>query len=82
MGCRMEGSRSCVNYLKNMPTSTLSCLEKGLNEKEVAQTISIRNGVKDIWLKSLELYPDRFMIGSDTHYPDESKYDDVMKEFR
>jgi predicted TIM-barrel fold metal-dependent hydrolase len=28
------------------------------------------------------MYPDRFMIGSDTHYPDESRYDDVMKEFR
>ena len=53
-----------------------------LNEKEAGQAFSSRNGVKDIWLKSLEMYPDRFMIGSDTHYPDESRYDDVMKEFR
>lgn len=53
-----------------------------LNEKEAGQAFSIRHGVKGIWLKSLEMYPDRFMIGSDTHYPDESKYDDVMTEFR
>jgi predicted TIM-barrel fold metal-dependent hydrolase len=53
-----------------------------LNKKEVAQAFSTRNGVKEIWLKSIELYPDRFMIGSDTHYPDESRYDDVMQEFR
>lgn len=53
-----------------------------LNEKEAGQAFSTRNGVKDFWLKSLETYPDRFMIGSDTHEPDESKYDAVMSEFR
>lgn len=53
-----------------------------LNSREAAQAFSTSNGVKEIWLKSIELYPDRFMIGSDTHYPDESKYDEVMQEFR
>jgi hypothetical protein len=72
------------DLLENHPNIYFELSRKGavLNEKEVGQAFSTRNGVKEIWLKSLEMYPDRFMIGSDTHYPDESRYDDVMKEFR
>lgn len=70
--------------LEKHPNIYFELSRKGavLNEKEAGQAFSSRNGVKDIWLKSFEMYPDRFMIGSDTHYPDESRYDDVMKEFR
>jgi hypothetical protein len=72
------------DLLEKHPNIYFELSRKGavLNEKEVGQAFSSRNGVKEIWLKSLEMYPDRFMIGSDTHYPDESRYDDVMKEFR
>jgi hypothetical protein len=72
------------DLLEKHPNIYLELSRKGavLNEKEVGQAFSTRNGVKEIWLKSLEMYPDRFMIGSDTHYPDESRYDDVMKEFK
>jgi hypothetical protein len=72
------------DLLEKHPNIYFELSRKGavLNEKEVGQAFSTRTGVKDIWLKSFEMYPDRFMIGSDTHYPDESKYDDVMKEFR
>lgn len=72
------------DLLEKHPNVYFELSRKGavLNEKEVAQAFSIRNGVKEVWLKSLEMYPDRFLIGSDTHYPDESKYDEVMQEFR
>ncbi len=72
------------DLLEKHPNIYFELSRKGsvLNEKEVGQAFSARNGVKDIWLKSLEMYPDRFMVGSDTHYPDESRYDDVMNEFR
>ena len=72
------------DLLEKHPNIYFELSRKGavLNEKEAAQAFSSRSGVKDIWLKSIEMYPDRFMIGSDTHYPDESRYDDVMKEFR
>lgn len=72
------------DLLEKHPNIYFDLSRKGsvLNEKEVGQAFSARNGVKDIWLKSLEMYPDRFMVGSDTHYPDESRYDDVMNEFR
>ena len=72
------------DLLEKHPNIYFELSRKGavLNEKEVGQAFSSRHGVKEIWLKSLELYPDRFMIGSDTHYPDESRYDEVMQEFR
>ena len=72
------------DLLKKHPNIYFELSRKGavLNEKEAGQAFSTHHGVKEFWLKSLEMYPDRFMVGSDTHYPDESKYDDVMKEFR
>lgn len=72
------------DLLEKHPNIYFELSRKGavLNEKEAGQAFSARNGPKEIWLKSLQLYPDRFMIGSDTHYPDESKYDEVMQEFR
>jgi hypothetical protein len=72
------------DFLKKYPNIYFELSRKGavLNEKEAGQAFSIRHGVKEFWLKSLEMYPDRFMVGSDTHAPDESKYDDVMREFR
>jgi hypothetical protein len=79
------GKQSLIrDLLEKHPNIYFELSRKGavLNEKEVGQAFSSGNGVKAIWLKSLEMYPDRFMIGSDTHYPDESRYDDVMKEFR
>ena len=39
-------------------------------------------GPRENWLKTIEQFPDRFMIGSDTHAPDEERYDAVMQEFR
>ena len=53
-----------------------------LVQKHSLTGFNVARCATNIWLKSLEMYPDRFMIGSDTHYPDESRYDDVMKEFR
>jgi predicted TIM-barrel fold metal-dependent hydrolase len=72
------------DLLENHPNIYFELSRKGavLNKNENGQAFSTRNGVKGIWLKTIELYPNRFMIGSDTHYPDESRYDDVMKEFR
>lgn len=72
------------DLLEKHPNIYFELSRKGavLNDKEAGQAFSSRNGVKEIWLKSIEMYPDKFMVGSDTHYPDESKYDDVMKEFR
>lgn len=72
------------DLLEKHPNIYFELSRKGavLNSKEAGQAFSTRNGVKIIWLKTLELYPDRFMIGSDTHDPDESKYDEVMQEFR
>lgn len=70
--------------LEKHPNIYFELSRKGavINEKEAGQAFSARHGVKEIWLKSFEMYPDRFMIGSDTHFPDESRYDDVMNEFR
>jgi hypothetical protein len=70
--------------LEKHPNIYFELSRKGavLNKKEAGQAFSTSTGVKIIWLKTLELYPDRFMIGSDTHDPDESKYDAVMQEFR
>ena len=72
------------DLLETHPNIYFELSRKGavLNEKEVGQAFSTRHGVKEIWLKSIELYPDRFMIGSDTHAPDEHRYDEVMQEFR
>jgi hypothetical protein len=53
-----------------------------LNDKEAAQAFRRDVGPKDNWLKTIEQFPDRFMVGSDTHAPDERRYDEVMSEYR
>ena len=70
--------------LAKHPNLYLDLSRKGsiLNDKEAAQAFTASSGPKDNWLKTIEQFPDRFMVGSDTHAPDEHRYDDVMKEFR
>lgn len=70
--------------LGRYPNLFLELSRKGgtLNEKEAARVFSREGAPKDFWLKTIEEYPDRFMVGSDTHSPDEYKYDEVMQEFR
>ena len=72
------------DLLARHPNLYLDLSRKGsiLNEKEAAQAFKGSTGPKEHWLKTIEQFPDRFMVGSDTHAPDEHRYDDVMKEFR
>lgn len=72
------------DLLAKHPNLYLDLSRKGsiLNDKEAAQAFNGSAGPKDNWLKTIEQFPDRFMVGSDTHAPDEHRYDDVMKEFR
>lgn len=66
------------------PNLYLELSRKGstLNDKESAQTFSKGAGPKGYWVKFIEKFSDRLMVGSDTHAPDENRYDEVMNEFR
>jgi hypothetical protein len=70
--------------LAKHPNLYLDLSRKGsiLNEKEAAQAFAASSGPKENWRKTIEQFPDRFLVGSDTHAPDERRYDDVMREFR
>lgn len=70
--------------LSEHPNLYLELSRKGavLNHKVAGQAFTAEDGPKHFWLKTIEQFPDRFMIGSDSHYPDEEKYDEVMREFR
>ena len=70
--------------LEAHPNLYIELSRKGatLNDREAAQAFSKSTGPKENWLKTIEQFPDRFMIGSDTHAPDEERYDAVMQEFR
>jgi hypothetical protein len=72
------------SLLAQHPNLFLELSRKGavLNEKEAAQAFDAVRGPKGYWLSTIEQFPDRFMLGSDTHAPDEYRYDDVMQEFR
>jgi predicted TIM-barrel fold metal-dependent hydrolase len=53
-----------------------------LDHKEAYWWFSTNKGPQEKWLKLIEKFPDRFMVGSDTHAPDENRYDAVMTDFR
>lgn len=59
----------------------LSAKGSVLGAREAAQVFN-RNGPKAYRLDLIEEFPDRFMLGSDTHAPNENKYDDVISEIR
>ena len=59
----------------------LSAKGSALGAREAAQVFN-RSGPKADRLALIEEFPDRFMLGSDTHAPYENKYDDVILEIR
>ena len=59
----------------------LSAKGSALGAREAAQVFN-RSGPKADRLGLIEEFPDRFMLGSDTHAPNENKYDDVILEIR
>ena len=59
----------------------LSAKGSALGAREAAQVFN-RSGPKAFRLSLIEEFPNRFMLGSDTHAPYENKYDDVISEIR
>ncbi len=79
-----KGGRVLWKLLSNHPNLYLDLSRKGstLTDKKAAQAFSKGAGPAGNWVKFIEKFPDRFMVGSDTHAPDENRYDEVMMEFR
>ena len=78
------GGKTLAHLLSKHPNLYLDMSRKGsvLNDKEAAQAFTRKGGPRGNWVARIEKFSDRFMLGSDTHAPDEHRYDDVMSEFR
>lgn len=78
------GDKALSKLLSKHPNLYLELSRKGaiLNDKPASQIFTGSGGPKGNWVNFLEKFPDRFMVGSDAHAPDEHRYDDVMNEFR
>jgi hypothetical protein len=78
------GQNMTSKLLSRHPNLYLDLSRKGsiLNDKEAAQMFTKDGGPKGKWVAFIEKFSDRLMVGSDTHAPDEHRYDDVMNEFR
>jgi hypothetical protein len=78
------GQNMTSKLLSKHPNLYLDLSRKGsiLNDKEAAQMFTKDGGPKGKWVTFIEKFSDRLMVGSDTHAPDEHRYDDVMSEFR
>lgn len=78
------GEKALSQLLEKHSNLYLDLSRKGsvLNDKPASQIFTGGGGPKGNWVNFIEKFSDRFMVGSDTHAPDEHRYDDVMNEFR